>query len=179
MKSNFPVAVGRVLRHEGGFVNHPRDPAGATNKGITFAALTRLLGRVATLADIKNVSDIQAITIYQSQYWDRVKGNELPSGLDYAVFDFAVNSGPDRAIKMLQRMVGAEPDGSIGPKTLAAVEDYVSRETAEKAIKEYQAQRLHYLQALPHFDAFGKGWTRRVADVLDDAVIMAKGDGER
>lgn len=174
MKQNAASAIGITLRHEGGFVDHPKDPGGATNRGITLTTLSLFLSRKATVADLKNMSDVQVFTIYRKYFWDRVKADSLPGGLDLCVFDFAVNSGPQRAAMTLQRLVGAEADGSIGPKTLAAVEDYVSRETLPKTIERYQAMRLLFLEDLPHFDTFGRGWTRRVNEVLDEAMLMMR-----
>ena len=174
MKINFAEALGLTLRHEGGFVNNPKDPGGATNKGVTLATFSLFLGRKATVAELQGISDMQLCVIYRQYFWDKVRGDDLPGGLDFCVFDFAVNSGVSRAAKMLQSLVGAGPDGSIVYKTIAAVESYVSRETLPRLIDQYQAKRLHYLQALPHFQTFGKGWTRRVNEVLDEANLMMR-----
>ena len=174
MKHNFAECLGITLRHEGGFVSHPKDPGGATNKGITLATFSLYLGRKASVDELKMISDTQLCEIYRKQYWDKVRGDDLPGGLDFCVFDFAVNSGPGRAAKMLQDLVGAEADGSIGHKTVAAVLEHVSRETLPKTIDQYQAKRLHFLQALPHWETFGKGWGRRVNEVLDEAMLMMK-----
>ena len=174
MKINFAQALGLTLRHEGGFVSHPKDPGGAMNKGITLATFSLYLGRKASVDELKMISDTQLCEIYRKQYWDKVRGDDLPGGLDFCVFDFAVNSGPGRAAKMLQDLVGAEADGSIGHKTVAAVLEHVSRETLPKTIDQYQAKRLHYLQALPHWETFGKGWGRRVNEVLEEAMLMMK-----
>jgi len=174
VKINFAQALGLTLRHEGGFVSHPKDPGGATNKGITLATFSLYLGRKASVDELKMISDTQLCEIYRKQYWDKVRGDDLPGGLDFCVFDFAVNSGPGRAAKMLQDLVGAEADGSIGHKTVAAVLEHVSRETLPKVIDQYQAKRLHYLQALPHWETFGKGWGRRVNEVLEEAILMMK-----
>jgi len=174
VKINFAQALGLTLRHEGGFVSHPKDPGGATNKGITLATFSLYLGRKASVDELKMISDTQLCEIYRKQYWDKVRGDDLPGGLDFCVFDFAVNSGPGRAAKMLQDLVGAEADGSIGHKTVAAVLEHVSRETLPKVIDQYQAKRLHYLQALPHWETFGKGWGRRVNEVLEEAMLMMK-----
>jgi len=174
MKINFAEALGLTLRHEGGFVSHPKDPGGSTNKGVTLATFSLYLGRKASVDELKMISDTQLCEIYRKQYWDKVRGDDLPGGLDFCVFDFAVNSGPGRAAKMLQDLVGAEADGSIGHKTVAAVLEHVSRETLPKVIDQYQAKRLHYLQALPHWQTFGKGWGRRVNEVLEEAILMMK-----
>ena len=174
MKHNFAECLGITLRHEGGFVSHPKDPGGSTNKGVTLATFSLYLGRKASVDELKMISDTQLCEIYRKQYWDKVRGDDLPGGLDFCVFDFAVNSGPGRAAKMLQDLVGAEADGSIGHKTVAAVLEHVSRETLPKVIDQYQAKRLHYLQALPHWETFGKGWGRRVNEVLEEAMLMMK-----
>jgi len=174
VKINFAQALGLTLRHEGGFVSHPKDPGGSTNKGVTLATFSLYLGRKASVDELKMISDTQLCEIYRKQYWDKVRGDDLPGGLDFCVFDFAVNSGPGRAAKMLQDLVGAEADGSIGHKTVAAVLEHVSRETLPKVIDQYQAKRLHYLQALPHWETFGKGWGRRVNEVLEEAMLMMK-----
>jgi len=174
VKHNFAECLGITLRHEGGFVSHPKDPGGSTNKGVTLATFSLYLGRKASVDELKMISDTQLCEIYRKQYWDKVRGDDLPGGLDFCVFDFAVNSGPGRAAKMLQALVGADADGSIGHKTVAAVLDYVSRETLPKVIEQYQAKRLHYLQALPHWETFGRGWGRRVNEVFDEAILMMK-----
>jgi len=175
VKHNFAECLGITLRHEGGFSNDSRDPGGATNKGVTLATFSLFLGRKATIPELKGITDAQLCTIYRKYFWDRVAGEDLPGGLDLCVFDFAVNSGPSRAAKILQDLIGAEPDGSIGPKTLASLDAYVARETLPRVIDQYQARRLHYLQALPTWPVFGKGWTKRVNDVLDEAILLMRG----
>lgn len=174
MKINFANALGLTLRHEGGFSDHGKDPGGATMKGITLATFSLFLGRKATVDELKLISDVQLCAIYRKSYWEKLRCDDLPGGLDFCVFDFGVNSGPGRAARMLQELVGAEPDGSIGHKTISAVLDYVSRETLPKCIDQYQARRLDYLQALPHWSTFGKGWNKRVNEVLEEANLMMR-----
>ena len=99
MQSNFARALANVLVHEGGFVNHPKDPGGATNKGITIATFRKWVKRDGTIDDLKNISAADVAKVYRKHYWDKVRGDDLPSGVDYAVFDYAVNSGPGRAAK--------------------------------------------------------------------------------
>jgi lysozyme family protein len=154
MKDNFDEALKAVLHHEGGFVNHPADPGGMTNLGVkAMRALTpETVG-----------------PMYRAKYWDKVKGDDLPAGVDYAVFDAAVNSGPGRAAKWLQACVGVEPDGGIGPKTLAAVAAFDPAELVD----DYSKRRLSFLMDLPHWPTFGKGWGRRVADVGKTGIEMA------
>lgn len=185
--SNFRNSLSLVLAHEGGYVNHPADPGGATNQGITqrvYDAYRRYHGyKLQSVADIKNseVSDI-----YNKNYWRLVRGDSLPCGIDYAVFDFAVNSGVNRALKYLQRLVGVDPDGVIGLITLNAVET-ANRNNEEALISQYCANRMAFLRSLPTFSVFGKGWTRRVigytsgvqekdTGVVDYATMMARRD---
>mgnify|MGYP003325169904 FL=1 len=110
--------------------------------------------------------------IYKKNYWNRVKGDQLPSGLDLCVFDFGVNAGTGRAAKYLQTMVGATADGAIGPATLRAVETYVKQEGLKGAIEKYQKDRLAYYKKLKHFKTFGKGWTRRNKETTASAKKM-------
>jgi lysozyme family protein len=107
--------------------------------------------------------------MYKTKYWDKIKGDDLPTGVDYVVFDAAVNSGPGRAAKWLQACVGVEPDGGIGPKTLAAVNAF----DANQLIEDYAKRRLSFLMDLQTWDTFGKGWGRRVAEVQKTGLDMA------
>lgn len=176
MQRNFERALEGVLKHEGGFVNHPNDPGGATNKGITLATFRRYVKRSGTVADLKRLTTKQAGIVYRKRYWDKVRGDQLPDGVDYAVFDFAVNSGPARAAKYLQRIVGAAQDGRIGPKTLAAVNAYVDGNPTMRRtlIDKLCDDRMAFLRRLRHWSTFGRGWTRRVEDVRQTAFDMAR-----
>lgn len=167
--SNFERAFVLVLKHEGGYVDHPADPGGATKLGVTQATLTAYLNRVCTKDDVRGLTVESVKPIYRKNYWDAVKGDELPSGLDYAVFDFAVNSGPGRAARYLQKVVNVSQDGLIGPNTLAAV----ARKAPRATIKGLCAARLGFLRRLSTWPVFGKGWGRRVADVETEALAMA------
>jgi lysozyme family protein len=169
MKSNFPEALRLVLLHEGGYVNHPRDPGGATNFGVTQRVYDAHRRRKALpLQSVKSITQADVAAIYREMYWDRVRADDLPKGLDYAVFDFAVNSGPGRAIPAMQRAIGAKPDGAIGPVTLE-----LSRKDPPLSIRRLCADRMSFLRRLSHFDVFGRGWTRRVRDVERKALEMA------
>ena len=170
MKQNFASSLAHVLKHEGGWADHPRDPGGATMKGVTLATYSDWLGRQATKDELRAISDEHLRTIYKARFWDAVGGDELPSGVDYVVFDMAVNSGPGRAARMLQAAVGATPDGSIGPKTLAAVQ----AQDPAALIAAFQRSRQNFLEALPTFDAFGKGWTRRVTEAGEIGLKLAE-----
>jgi lysozyme family protein len=170
MKQNFEFSLNHVLKHEGGWSDHPKDPGGATMKGVTLATYSDWLGRPASKDELRNISDEHLREIYKTRYWDAVRGDDLPSGVDYVVFDMAVNSGPGRAARMLQSAVGATPDGAIGPRTLAAAQ----AQNPETLIATFQRNRQHFIEALPTFATFGKGWTRRVNETGDIALKIAK-----
>jgi lysozyme family protein len=166
----FARCVAEVLRHEGGFVNHPRDPGGATNRGITQATLADWRGVPVTAEDVRALTEKEAREIYRARYWNAIQGDALPAGLDLAVFDFAVNSGPGRAVRSLQWHLGVHADGAIGPVTLAAVRKI----NAARLAGDLCRARLAWLRGLPTWDAFGKGWTARVVDVERAALQMAR-----
>lgn len=168
MKQNFDSALEAVLHHEGGFVNHPADPGGMTNLGVTKKVWEEWVGHEVDEKQMRALTPEIVGPMYKAKYWDKVKGDDLPAGVDYAVFDAAVNSGPGRAAKWLQSCVGVEPDGGIGPKTLAAVAAFDPAELVE----DYAKRRLSFLMDLPHWNTFGKGWGRRVAAVQTTAASM-------
>jgi lysozyme family protein len=169
MKENFDRALRLVLVHEGGFSDHPRDPGGATMKGVTLNTFRRHFGSDKTVDDLRNITQEQLGQVYRSGYWDKCKGDELASGVDYAVFDSAVNSGPGRAARWLQAAVGAKPDGAIGPNTLGQVATH----EPPAIIDELCDNRLTFLRGLDTFSTFGRGWTRRVGEVRRHALEMA------
>ena len=123
MSNIFSRAISTVLKHEGGFVNHRKDPGGATNLGVTKKVWEKWIKKKATIADMKSLTVSDVMPLYKKKYWDVVKGDKLPSGVNLVVFDFGVNAGPARAAKFLQRIVGTKMDGKIGPKTIKAVEE--------------------------------------------------------
>lgn len=168
MKQNFDAALKAILHHEGGFVNHPADPGGMTNLGVTKKVWEEWVGHEVDEKAMRALTPELVGPMYKAKYWDKIKGDDLPEGVDYAVFDAAVNSGPGRAAKWLQSCVGVEPDGGIGPKTLAAVAAFDPKELVE----DYAKRRLSFLMDLPHWGTFGKGWGRRVAEVQSTASSM-------
>jgi len=168
MDRNFKRALPLVLKHEGGFVDHPKDPGGATNKGVTIKTFRAYVKPNGTVADLKKITDEQVATVYYRHYWAAVNAHSLPSGVDYAVFDFAVNSGPKRAAQFLQAIVGENQDGRIGPKTIEAV----GKLRAELIVNKLCDKRLAFLQRLKTWPTFKKGWTARVADVRHRAIDM-------
>ena len=163
---NFEQALEKLLHHEGGYVNHPSDPGGMTNLGVTRRVYEEWVGRESSEKEMRNLTPQDVAPIYKAKYWDRIKGDNLPNGLNYAVFDASVNSGTGRAAKWLQECVGAVPDGGIGPKTLAMVATH----SPEDLIIKYCDMRQAFLESLSTFDTFGKGWTRRVNEVRETAL---------
>ena len=168
MKDNFPQCFALVLKNEGGYVDNSSDPGGATNLGCTKATWEAWVGHPVTKDDIKALTPADVMPLYKAKYWDTIKGDDLPEGVDYAVFDFAINSGPSRAAKTLQSVLGANPDGQIGPATLRALETANPRETATAVCEA----RLAFLQSLSTYATFGKGWSRRVLEVEQTAFNM-------
>jgi lysozyme family protein len=169
MDRNFQRALSLVLKHEGGWSDHRADPGGATMKGVTLANFRRYVKADATKDDLRQITDVQLATVYRRFYWDAVHGAELPDGVDYAVFDFAVNSGPGRAAKYLQGVVGVVQDGRIGPATIAATKAMM-RATV---INDLYDKRMKFLRGLKTWPTFGRGWTSRVSGVRADALKMA------
>lgn len=168
MQDNYEHCLEMILHHEGGYVNHPKDPGGETNLGVT----KRVYGEWGGEKDMVDLLVEDVAPIYQKNYWDRCKCDDLPSGLDLCVFDFAVNAGPSRSAKFLQRLIGTTVDGGIGPNTLKAVDNYVEEVGLESAIEDYQSARQEYYEALDTFDTFGRGWTRRVEETTSSALEM-------
>tara|TARA_Y100000004_G_scaffold195630_1_gene263190 strand:+ start:5904 stop:6413 length:510 start_codon:yes stop_codon:yes gene_type:complete len=168
MKDNFHDSLIMLLKHEGGFVNHPRDPGGMTNLGVTKKVYEEWMGREVTEQEMRDLQPKDVRDLYKKNYWDRCKCDDLPSGLDFAVFDWAVNSGTGRASKGVQKACGAEPDGAIGPKTLALVEG----QNTEYMIEKFGEIRQKFYESLSTFDTFGKGWTRRNKETTEQALKM-------
>ena len=161
MKSNFQQSIDAMLVSEGGFSNNFKDPGGMTNLGVTKTVWEGWTGHDATEQTMRNLSTADVTPLYKKKYWDAVQGDALPSGVDYCVFDTAVNSGAGRSIKLLQRSIGVTEDGFLGPNSLAAI--LVS--DVGSLIDKYCDARNEFLQSLSTFDTFGKGWTRRVLEV--------------
>jgi lysozyme family protein len=149
----FDKAFDAVLKFEGGVSDHPSDPGGLTKYGISQRSYPDL--------DIANLTLDEAKAIYKRDYWDKVKGDILPAGISTLVFDSAVNQGPLRATLFLQKALGVDPDGIIGPRTIAAA----SRANLRAFAVRFGAERaLHYAR-LPTFPIFGRGWMRRLLDI--------------
>lgn len=174
MRENFERSFAATIKHEGGYVDHPKDPGGATNLGITIGTLSSWLGRPATKAEVRALTIDGVKPIYRANYWNAVKGDDLPGGVDFAVYDFAVNSGPARSAIYLQNIVGAAPDGKIGPLTIEAVNAYCDQFGAGQLVNELCSQRLAFLERLSTWPTFGKGWGIRIAGVRKMGLEMAE-----
>jgi lysozyme family protein len=170
MKENFDSALEAILHHEGGYVNHPADPGGMTNLGVTKRVWEEWVGHEVDEKTMRALTPEIVGPMYRAKYWDKIKGDDLPAGVDYSVFDAAINSGPGRAAKWLQQTVGAIPDGMIGPGTLGKV----AAMPADDIVEKYQQTRLEFLRSLSTWNTFGKGWGRRVQEVQVTAAKMTE-----
>jgi len=168
MQSNFEASLALILKTEGGFTDNPLDSGGITNLGVTKRTWEAFVGHPVTEADMRALTPDQVRPLYKQMFWDAVKGDDLPLGIDYATVDFAVNSGPLRAAGFLQTAVHMFADHKIGPQTLAVVRgaDPVA------VIGHLCDYRLVYLKSLDGWPTFGKGWTNRVAAVRVAAQRM-------
>ena len=170
MKDNFDECLKMLLHHEGGYVNHPKDPGGETNLGVT----KRVYEKWGGTKDMKDLTVEDVAPIYKKEYWDRCKCDDLESGVDWAVFDWAVNSGTGRAAKAIQKICGAAQDGAIGPKTLALI----GTQNTQYVIEEFGKIRQDFYESLKTFDTFGKGWTRRNKETTAKALEMIQEDDD-
>lgn len=167
MKENYAQALKQVLKYEGGKVDNPKDPGGRTAYGVTqdtYNAWRKKQG--LPNADVFTISQSEVAAIYKYEYWDAIRGDDLPSGVDFAVFDYAVNSGVSKAAKTLQGVVGVTQDGQIGPQTIQAAKTYVAMAVTNK--------RLAFMQSLSIWSTFGKGWSARIADVKNQIIALVK-----
>jgi len=176
MRQNFPLALAYVLHHEGGFVNDPRDPGGATNKGVTQAVYDKWrASHSLPRQSVALIAPVEVEAIYLNLYWLPLRSDDLPSGVDYCAFDYAVNSGDhqaasevEHAARDLQAAVAVQIDGDIGPITLSAI----ARCDPKAVIEDICADRLVFLRHLKTFPIFGAGWTARVHEVQAQAEAM-------
>lgn len=155
---NFNVAFERVIGHEGGYVNNPKDPGGETRFGISKRAYPDV--------DIKNLTLDKAKAIYRRDYWERIKATEYDGSIGFQMFDAAVNHGVKAANKMLQRAVAVSDDGIIGPRTLAAVDDM----TPFSVVMLFNRERIKFYTGLSTWRTFGAGWSNRIAHNLKYAA---------
>lgn len=172
---DFQKCFSALLPLEGGYVDDPEDPGGPTNYGVTqktYDAYQNLLNQ--PLKPVMAISMDEVQGIYYDQYWMSVRANALPPGLDFAVFDCAVHSGPARAAKILQGIVGQTQDGSLGTQTLGAVRTYLqnSKATVKGLIEKYYRQREKYLHSLAKWSTYSRGWTARIVSSRAIAISM-------
>lgn len=170
MQNNFSAALAALLGpdREGGFSDDPQDPGGATNHGITQRVWEEHVGHQVPVSDIQALSIDDVAPIYAKEYWARIRGDDLPAGVDYALFDFAVNSGVHEASKKLQEVIGTGADGVIGDNTLYVL----FQKHSVEVIPALQAARLALLQGLENWEHDGAGWTRRVEEVGAEALAL-------
>lgn len=160
---NFGASLALTLVYEGSYSNQPKDPGGATMCGVTQRVYdedrdARRLPR----QPVRLSTQAERAAIYHARYWNLARCDDLSPGVDYALFDFAVNSGVGRAVSTLQQVTGAVPDGAMGPATLAAVQRYANQYGATALIDSLCTARDRFLRSLPTYITFGAGWTRRV-----------------
>jgi lysozyme family protein len=168
--SSYDAALARLLVHEGGYTNHPADPSGPTNYGITILDYRKHVKQDATAADVRAMKLDEAKGIYRAKYWDAQRCDELPAGVDYAVFDYGVNSGVGRSGKVLRRVLRLPDSTSVVNDAVIAA----ARTSNSKAlIAAICDERLRFLQSLKTWPVFGAGWGRRVAEVRAAALAMA------
>lgn len=173
MKDNFEIILDHLLKVEGGYVNHPLDPGGHTIYGITKRRWDKYIGRVTTLEEFKSLTVNDVENFYQDEEWTFLNCKLLPVGVDNFVFDFGVNSGWYRSAKYLQRIVGSEMDGRIGPNTIADTEAYIFENGHEDLLERLATDRFRFLKKARHkvtkallWPTFKNGWTKRVNSVL-------------
>jgi lysozyme family protein len=168
MNSNWQTSFKLMLKSEGGYVHHPDDPGGRTNLGVTQATWENWIGRKSDEAEMRGLTPAKVEPLYKKKYWDAVLGDELPTGIDYLTFDFAVNAGVGRSIKTLQAAVSVAADGWLGPITMSAVQ---ATDPVE-LIEQFSQAKEDFYRSLNTFNVFGKGWLNRVAKVKAEALKM-------
>jgi lysozyme family protein len=170
--ANYNACISKVLKYEGGYQADPNDKGNwtgckvgagvnkGTNRGISACSYPN--------EDIKGMTEARAKEIYRKDFWDKILGDELPAGPDLCTFDGGVNSGQSRGVKWLQRAVGCEADGAVGPQTIAAANDADDHVTIDRMCDD----RMDFLRGLSTWPTYGKGWTSRVEDVRKTAHGM-------
>ncbi len=167
---NFSICLAAILSEEGGFADNPGDPGGATNMGITRATLATWRGQAVSREDVMMLERPELERIYREKFWAAISADDVSDGLDLALFDDAVNSGPRQAIRDLQRALQVTEDGLCGPVTRAAMEACAPADL----IVALGAARLARLKGLSHFSLFGRGWARRIQRIERQAKALAK-----
>ena len=168
MIENFQKSLALMLAHEGGFSNDPHDPGGMTNLGVTRRAWEAYVGRQVDEAEMRALTPEIVAPFYKARYWNPCKCDQLPLGIDYAVFDFAVNAGASRASKTMQSALGTAADGVVGPATIGVAVNA----DPDHFLEKFSAAKEQFSRNLPTFEHFGKGWLRRVSEVKQTAEGM-------
>ena len=168
MTDNFEHCLEHVLKSEGGYIHHVSDPGGRTNLGVTQRVWEAYVGKKVGEIEMRNLTPDMVKPLYRAQYWNRVKGDELPAGLDLSVFDCAVNSGVYRAVIFLQRIIKAKEDGVIGNQTLFMVKN----NDPEELIRKYAERRRFFVRGLYTYATFGKGWEARITRAEADSLAL-------
>jgi lysozyme family protein len=158
-----------ILKHEGGYVDHPADPGGATMKGITLATFSDFKKKAMTKDELRAISDTDVENIYKVGYWDSMRCDELPAGVDLLAFDMAVNKGVSRAARLLQQAAGVKDDGVLGPRSLEAI----GKVPVKELIAKVSEGRRDFYRGLKTFSVFGRGWLRRVDETEKEALHAA------
>lgn len=173
MQGNFEKCLSITLSWEGGYVNHPRDPGGETNMGITRHTYESWLGRSVTTEEMKNLTYKDVAPIYRRNYWDVCRCDDIPLGIDLQVFDLAVNAGTRRAARYLQELIpGCSVDGAIGPITISMLHDHVVKNGPKIVIQSYMYRRQKFYESLKTWPTFGRGWTNRNNEVYLESLKM-------
>ena len=167
--SDFKECLDLVLKSEGGFVNHPSDPGGMTNLGVTKKVWEEFVGHPVSEADMRALTPEKVAPLYEQKYWKQC-GDGLPRGLNFLCFSMAINSGTGRSTKLLQQSLGCIPDGVIGPKT----RELISASNIATLISKFSETRREYYRSLKTFDVFGKGWISRTDREEKEALDMVK-----
>ena len=168
MQGNFGHCLDLVLKSEGGWVNHPSDPGGETNLGVTKRVWEEWVGH--PVESMKNLTKDQVAPLYEQKYWRPCYGEVLPRGLDLVVFSMGINAGPGRSVKLLQSSIGCVPDGVIGPRTRGLI----CESNIATLISKFSESRREYYRSLKNFPVFGKGWLARVDKEEQEALQMCK-----
>lgn len=168
MINNWDKSFAELIKSEGGFVNNPKDPGGATNWGVTKAVWEAWVKHTVTVDDMKNLTQEEVKPLYYEKYWKPVKADELPIGVDFLVFSFGVNAGVGRAIKTLQTSLGVVADGAIGSNTMKKIQEADSK----TLIENFSNAKISFYKSLSTFPTFGKGWLNRVEREKAEALAM-------
>lgn len=172
MQNNFSKVMEHIFQWEGGYVDHPDDPGGATNMGITRTTLSNWRGRPVSKQEVRDLTKAEAEEIYEKSYWKNIRGDDMPNGLDLVMMDAGVNSGPSQSIKWLQRALLVEDDGILGPITMGAVR---ASQSLSGLINKTLDERLKSVRQFRNYNVFGRGWENRIRSTRRHALELLNG----